>query len=89
MGIKFEELVAITIVTIIFPRERHCVKNVSIQNCFGPYFPTFGIKTEIYRVNLRIQSGRENIQIRNLRIPAFFTQLERRVKIKAKVKVKF
>ena len=49
MGIKFEELVAITIVTIIFPRERHCVKNVSIQNCFGPCFPTFGIKTEIYR----------------------------------------
>ena len=32
----------------------HCVKNVQMQSFPGPYFPPFGLNTEIYGVNLRI-----------------------------------
>ena len=32
---------------------------------FGPYFPVFRRNTEIYGVNLRIQSGYSKIRIRN------------------------
>ena len=32
---------------------------------FGPYFPVFGLNTEIYRVNLRIQSEYRKIRTRN------------------------
>ena len=32
---------------------------------FGPYFPVFWRNTEIYGVNLRIQSGYSKIRIRN------------------------
>ena len=32
----------------------HCVKNVQIRSFSGLYFPTFGLNTEIYEVNLRI-----------------------------------
>ena len=31
----------------------------------GPYFPVFGLKTEIYGVNLRIQSEYRKIPTRN------------------------
>ena len=34
----------------------HCIKNVRIQNFSGPHFPEFGLNTEIYSVNLCIQS---------------------------------
>ena len=34
----------------------HCVKSVPIRSSSGPFFPAFGLNTEIYRVNLRIQS---------------------------------
>ena len=34
----------------------HCMKSVSIQNLFGPYFPAFGLNTERYFATLRIQS---------------------------------
>ena len=33
-----------------------CVKSVRIRSFSGPYFPAFGLKMEIYGVNLRIQS---------------------------------
>ena len=32
---------------------------------FGPYFPVFGLNTEIYSVNVRIQSKCRKIQTRN------------------------
>ena len=32
---------------------------------FGPYFPAFGLNTEIYRVNLRVESECREIQTRN------------------------
>ena len=35
----------------------HCVKSVRILEFLGPYFPVFGMNTDIYEVNLRIQSG--------------------------------
>ena len=34
----------------------HCVKSLQIRSFSGPYFPVFGLNTEIYSVNLRIQS---------------------------------
>ena len=38
-----------------FLRSQHYLKSVGIRSFLGPYFPTFGLKTEIYSVNLRIQ----------------------------------
>ena len=34
----------------------HCVKSVCIRNFSGPHFSAFGLNTDIYSVNLRIQS---------------------------------
>ena len=34
----------------------HCEKIVQIRSFFCPYFPAFGLNTEIYGVDLRIQS---------------------------------
>ena len=31
--------------------EVHCVKNVHIGSFSGPYFPTFGLNTEIYSIS--------------------------------------
>ena len=42
----------------------HCVKSVWIRSFSGPYFPVFGLNTEIYSVNLRIQSECGKIQTR-------------------------
>ena len=42
----------------------HWVKSVHIQSFSGPYFPTFGLNTEIYSVNFRIQSECEKIWTR-------------------------
>ena len=33
-----------------------CTKSVRIRSFSGPYFPALGLNTEIYVVNLRIQS---------------------------------
>ena len=38
----------------------HCVKSVCIRSFSGPYFPTFGLNTERYRI-FPIQSEREKI----------------------------
>ena len=45
------------------------MKNVRIQSFSGPYFPAFGLYTEIYSVNLRIQS--ESGKIRTRKTPIF------------------
>ena len=42
----------------------HYVKCVQIRSFFGPYFPVFGLNTEIYYVNLRVQMG-ENTDRKN------------------------
>ena len=34
----------------------HCVKSARIRSFSGMHFPTFGLNTEIYGVNLPIQS---------------------------------
>ena len=36
--------------------DKNCVKIVCIRSFSGPHFPAFGLNSEIYRVNLRIQS---------------------------------
>ena len=42
----------------------YCVKSVQIRSFSGPYFPVFGLKTEIYGVNLRIQSEYRKVRTR-------------------------
>ena len=37
-------------------RRWHCVKSVRLRSFSCPHFPAFGLNTETYRVNLRIQS---------------------------------
>ena len=34
----------------------HCVEIVQIRSYSGPYFPAFGMNTEIYFLSLRIES---------------------------------
>ena len=40
----------------------HCLKSIQIWSFSGPYFPVFGLNTDIYRVNLRIQSKYRKIR---------------------------
>ena len=42
----------------------HCVKTVHIRIYSGPYFPSFELNAERYRLSLRIQSKCEKIQTR-------------------------
>ena len=42
----------------------HCVKSVRIRSYSGQYFPTFGLKRELYGVSLRIQSKCGKIRTR-------------------------
>ena len=42
----------------------NCVKSVRIRSYSGPYFPTFGLNMERYRVSLRIQSKCGKIRTR-------------------------
>ena len=42
----------------------HCMKNVRIRRFSSEYFPVFGLSTEIYGVNLPIQSQCEKIWTR-------------------------
>ena len=36
--------------------ECHCVKIFCIRSFSGPYFPAFGLNTDIYKINLHIGS---------------------------------
>ena len=42
----------------------HYKKSVCIRSLAGPYFPTFALNMEIYKVNLQIQSKYWKMQIR-------------------------
>ena len=42
----------------------HCAKSVQIRSFSGPCFPIFGLNTEIFSVNLLIQSENWKIRIR-------------------------
>ena len=42
----------------------HCVKSIPIWNYYGPYFTAFGLKMEIYEINVRIQSECSKIRTR-------------------------
>ena len=48
-----------------FSYRTHSVKSVHIRSFFGPYFPKFGLNTEIYSINLRNQSKCGKIRTRN------------------------
>ena len=45
---------------------QHWVKNVQMQSFSGPCFPAFGLNTDIYSVNLRIQSKYGKIRTRKI-----------------------
>ena len=42
----------------------HCIKSVQVQSFSGLYFPVFGLNTEIYGENLRIQYKYRKIRTR-------------------------
>ena len=42
----------------------HCMKSVRVPSLSGPYFLVFGLNTEIYRVNLHMQSECGNVWTR-------------------------
>ena len=46
---------------LTFTTCENCLKSVHIYNFSGPNFPAYGRNTEIYRVNLFIQSDRGKI----------------------------
>ena len=51
----------------VFPeqlKKGNCVKIVRIWSFSGPYFPTFALNTEKYRVSLRIKSKCGKIRTR-------------------------
>ena len=48
-------------------RKKHCDTIVRIRSFSGPYFPVFGLDTEIYSVNLRIQF--EYVEMRTRKTP--------------------
>ena len=47
---------AINVSSIPNNKKEHCAKNARSRSFSGPYFPTFGLNTEIRRVNLRFSS---------------------------------
>ena len=47
-----------------FWKRLHCWKSVQILSVSGPYFHVFGLNTEIYFVNIRIQSKYVKIRTR-------------------------
>ena len=48
----------------------------------GPYFPSFGLDTEIYGVNLRIQSKYKKIRTRKNSVLGHFSRRDGRAKAK-------
>ena len=52
----------------------HCEKCPNTEYFPGPYFPVFGLNTEIYGVNLRIQSKYRKIRTRNNSVFGLFSR---------------
>ena len=53
------------------------MKIVQIQSFFYPYFPVFGLNTEIYGVNLRIQSEYRKMRTRKNSVFGHFSRIGR------------
>ena len=53
---------------------KHCVKSVQIQVFPGQHFPSFGLNTDIYSVNIRIQSKYRKIRTRKNSVFARFSR---------------
>ena len=62
--------------------QRHCVKSVRIRRFSGPYFPVFGLNTEIYGVNLRIQSEYRKIRTKKNSVFGHFSRSEVLLEVK-------
>ena len=54
-------------------KRQHCVKSVQIRSFSGPYFPVFGLNTQIYSINFRIESEYEKIRTRKSSIFGHFS----------------
>ena len=52
---------------------KHCVKSVQSRSYPGRYIPAFGLNTEIYKVNLRLQFECGKCGPGKLRIQTLFT----------------
>ena len=57
-------------------QEDHCVKSVQVRSYSGPYFPIFGLDTEIFAVNVFIQSEYGKIQTRKNSVFGHFSRSE-------------
>ena len=64
--------------TIDTPRcaDQHWVKNVHFQSFSGPYFPAVRLNTDIYSVNLHIQSGCRKIRTKKTPIMDTFRAVQ-------------
>ena len=52
----------------------HCVKTVQIRSFFWSVFPIFGLHTDIWRVNLHVQSEYRKIQNRKYSVSEHFSR---------------
>ena len=67
---KAIQLLSTSVKRVFFQEELqnvHCIKSVRILSFSGPYFPAFGLNTEIYGVNLRVQSKCGKMRVRKTR----------------------
>ena len=69
LNVNIRHLINVKLVKVL-----HCVKSVHIRTFSGPNFPAFGLKTEIYSLNLRIQPECGKIRSEKLGIQTLFTQ---------------
>ena len=58
-------------------QEKNCLKSVCIRSFSSLYFPTFGLNTEIYTVNTRIQFEWEKAETKKLQKQTIFTPSKR------------
>ena len=63
--------------SIIHSGWNHCMESAQILSFSGPYFPVFGLNTEIYGVNLPIQSEYRKVRTKKNSVFRHFSYSER------------
>ena len=71
------------------PGKNHSVKSVRTRSFSGPDFPAFGLTTEIYSVNLRIQSKCGKIRTRKTPKTDTFHALNLSMPVEIKLKFEY
>ena len=67
----------------------HCVKSVKYGVIPGPYFPVFGLYTDIYGVNIGIQSEYRKIWTRDNSVFGHFSRIRENLYSRKRVKSSF